>query len=117
MALPKDVQALLDALEPDVRRAFLDAIANITSRAQMDMIAGHIQAGNIEAAILALRIDPAFFRPLDKALTDAFYRGGVAALAGLPKLPDPFYLAALQFLVSTEGIREPSSGDEITSDD
>lgn len=117
MALPRDIQALLDLLEPEIRKAFLEAIQGITSQAQLKAVAGHIEAGNIDAALLALRIDPAFFRPLDRAITDAYYRGGVLALASLPKLPDPFYRAALQSLASMDGTREPLHGQNSTSED
>lgn len=116
MALPREVQALLDELEPEIRKAFLEAVARITSKAQLATITGHLEAGNIEAAILALRIDPAFFRPLDRALTDAYYRGGVAALAALPRISDPFYLAALQSLSSTEDMIERWPGQSDTSE-
>lgn len=88
--LPGDIQRALDTLDPATRKAFRDAIEGITSRAQMQTIIGHIEAGNIDAAIAALRIDPRFFAPLDRALSEAFYQGGVIALAGLPRLKDPF---------------------------
>lgn len=110
MALPRDIQALLDLLEPEIRKAFLDAIQGITSQAQLKAVAGHIEAGNIDAALLALRIDPAFFRPLDRAITDAYYRGGVLALASLPAIPDPFLEAALRSLASMEDMIVPSDG-------
>lgn len=75
MALPSDVQAVLDKLEPEVRQAFLDAIDRITSQAQFNTVVAHIQAGNIEAAVLALRVDPTFFQPMDRLISEAFYRG------------------------------------------
>ena len=114
MAFPSEVQAILDALEPDVRKAFLDAIGRITSQAQLQTIIGHIQNGNVEAAIAALRVDPVFFQPLDRALSDAYYRGGVAALAALPKIPDPFR-AVQRFLASMEDMTAPNSGQDHTS--
>lgn len=114
MAFPSEVQAILDALEPEVRKAFLDAIGRITSQAQLQTVVGHIQNGNIEAAIAALRVDPVFFQPLDRALSDAYYRGGVAALAALPKIPDPFR-AVQRFLASMEDMTAPNCGQEHTS--
>ncbi|WCK26645.1 hypothetical protein [Agrobacterium pusense] len=114
MAFPSEVQAILDALEPEVRKAFLDAIGRITSQAQLQTIIGHIQNGNVEAAIAALRVDPVFFQPLDRALSDAYYRGGVAALAALPKIPDPFR-AVQRFLASMEDMTAPNSGQDHTS--
>lgn len=114
MAFPSEVQAILDALEPEVRKAFLDAIGRITSQAQLQTVVGHIQNGNIEAAVAALRVDPVFFQPLDRALSDAYYRGGVAALAALPKIPDPFR-AVQRFLALMEDMTAPNCGQDHTS--
>jgi hypothetical protein len=111
MAFPSEVQAILDAMEPEVRKAFLDAIGRITSQAQLQTVIGHVQNGNIEAAIAALRVDPVFFQPLDRALSDAYYRGGVAALAALPKIPDPFR-AVQRFLASMEDMTAPACGQD-----
>lgn len=114
MAFPSEVQAILDALEPEVRKAFLEALGRITSQAQLQTVIGHIQNGNIEAAVAALRVDPVFFQPLDRALSDAYYRGGVAALAALPKIPDPFR-AVQRFLASMEDMTAPTCGQDHTS--
>jgi hypothetical protein len=86
----RELNQLLARLEPELRRAFEAAIRQITSAAQIELVAGHIRAGNIEAAMAALRIDPRFFGPLDRAIADAYIAGGVAALASLPRLRDPF---------------------------
>lgn len=114
MAFPSEFQAVLDKLEPEVRQAFLDALAKITSAAQIKTIIAHIEAGNVEAAILALRLDPAFFQPLDRLISEAFYQGGVVTLASLPKIPDPFR-AVQRFLASMEDMTAPKLGDESTS--
>lgn len=107
--LPPDLQAAFDAMEPQVRRAFEEAIARITSAAQLETIIGHLRGGNVEAAVAALRIDPRFFAPLDRALGEAFYRGGVMALASLPRLKDPFLEAELSS-ASTPATPAPRSG-------
>lgn len=109
MALPSDVQALLDELEPEIRKAFLEAIDRITSQAQLSTITAHLQAGNVDAAILALRLDPVFFQPLDRAIMEAYYRGGVLALASLPRIPDPF-LVEQRFSDLMAATFEPKAG-------
>ncbi|MBO0141503.1 hypothetical protein JZX87_10045 [Agrobacterium sp. Ap1] len=114
MAFPTEFQAVLDKLEPEVRQAFLDALSKITSSAQINTIIAHIEAGNVEAAILALKVDPTFFQPLDRLLSEAFYQGGVTALAALPKIPDPFR-AVQRFLASMEDMTAPKHGDESSS--
>ena len=73
--------------------AFMEAIAKVTSTAQLQTIVGHLEAGNIEAAVQALKLDPSFFAPLDRALNEAQYQGAVMVLAGLPKIKDPFPVA------------------------
>lgn len=85
-----NLQAILERLEPEVRRAFEEAIADIRSAAQLQAVIGHLEAGNVEAALIALNLRAEFFQPLDDALTDAFNAGGVSVLAGLPALPVPF---------------------------
>ena len=116
MALPSDVQALLDELEPEIRKAFLEAIDRITSQAQLSTITAHLQAGNVDAAILALRLDPVFFQPLDRAIMEAYYRGGVLALASLPRIPDPF-LVEQRFSALVDATFAPKPGDESTPQD
>lgn len=100
--------AILARLEPDVRRAFEEAIADLRSAAQLQAVIGHIEAGNIEAALIALNLRAEFFRPLDEALAKAFNAGGVSALAGLPTLPVPFPLGRAWLLVSMAATREPN---------
>lgn len=86
--LPKDVQAALDRLEPALRDAFLEAIDRITDAAQLNRLIEEIEAGNIEEAIEALRIEQGFFSPLYEAQRRAYLDGGEIVLAGL-KLKDP----------------------------
>ena len=103
-----NLQAILERLEPAVRRAFEEAIADIRSAAQLQAVIGHIESGNIEAALIALNLRAEFFAPLDRALTDAFNAGGVSALAGLPALPVPFPLALAWWRALTAATRGPS---------
>lgn len=90
LALPPEVLKALSELEPQMRDAFLQAVQRIQSAAQFELVVGHIAAGRFEEALLALRLDPTFFAPLDRAMSEAYWRGGVAALAALPRLKDPF---------------------------
>ena len=103
-----NLQAILDRLEPAVRRAFEEAIADIRSAAQLQAVIGHLEAGNVEAALIALNLRAEFFQPLDDALRSAFNAGGVSALAGLPALPVPFPLALAWWRALTAATREPN---------
>lgn len=88
--LPRDIQAALDRLEPAIRDGFLEAIDLITSAAQLNRLIAEIEAGRIEEAIEALRIEQGFFGPLSEAKRQAYLEAGVMVLAGL-RLKDPFY--------------------------
>ena len=88
--LPPAVAKALAKMEPAIRRAFEEAIRNLTSVAQVKLIEDALAAGDVQRAIAALRIDQTFFAPLDRAISEAFWQGGVTALAGLPRLNDPF---------------------------
>jgi hypothetical protein len=88
--IPADIQAVLDTFEPQLRKAFLDAVEQVKSVAQMQAIIGHLQTGNVEAAVQALRLDKSFYAPLDRVMAEVFWQGGVMALASLPRMRDPF---------------------------
>lgn len=109
MALPVKIQKILDELEPQMAKAFQEAIDKVTSSAQLKTIIGHIESGNIEAVILALRLDPSFFHPMDRAIQEAYFRGGAVGLLQLPAIPNPFLVAAL-LLGSMDATSAQSSG-------
>ena len=113
--LPRDIQALVDRLEPEIRNAFLEAIDQITDAAQMNRLIAALEAGNVEEAIEALRIEQGFFSPLNEATRGAYLDGGNLVLAGL-KLKDPF--SGDKFVMGFDGravraerwLRDQSSG-------
>lgn len=88
--LPADIQAALDKLEPAIAKAFADAIAQITSTAQLTMIEDAIKRGAYDEAVRLLSVNPSAFAALDNAIMQARYQGAVMALASLPRLKDPF---------------------------
>lgn len=86
----KTIAELLAQIEPRIREAFLAAIADVRSEAQLAVIAGALQEGRTEDAIRALNLGPEFFTPLDDVLRAAYLDGGRNAILGLPALPSPF---------------------------
>jgi hypothetical protein len=90
--IPADLQRLIDQWEPQVRRAFMDAIADITSQAQLSLIVDAIQSGDMARLQAVLNVDRSFFAPLDRAISAAYIEGGIRALAGLPVIRDPVSL-------------------------
>lgn len=82
------IEELIAKFEPSIRDAFNEAIADITSQAEIGRIAALLDRGDIEGAIRAVNIDPVAFRGLDEAIRQAYIGGGIAATSGLPKLRD-----------------------------
>ncbi len=78
-------EAAVKGMAPEVRTAFLQAIADVRSTAQMEVIHAAIDRGDVEAVINALRLGPEFFAPLDDAITRAFQLGGAYAISTFPK--------------------------------
>lgn len=107
--IPADVQAFLDKFEPQIRDAFIQAIARIKSSAQLRLVIGHLENRDIPSAIAALHLNEAFLAPLDRHLDAAHWEGGVATLAGLPRLTDPFP-GNVSSSCSTGGTSEPRRG-------
>ena len=92
MSRASDIQRITDALaqlEPQFRAAFLRAVNDMRSSAQIAVVAKAIEEGRISDAVAALNVDPAFWAPLDDAMRAAYLQGGRDAIAALPVIPDP----------------------------
>lgn len=85
-----EIEKAIQMLEPQVREAFLSAVADVRSSAQLVYIVKALEAGDIDRALTLARIEPAFFAPLDDAIRAAYLMGGRDALTGLPAIADPF---------------------------
>lgn len=83
------IELLTDEFEPLLKAAFLDAILDITKRAELARIIERLERGDIPGAIEAIHLDPAAFRALDNGIVAAFNAGGTSAVGALPKLRDP----------------------------
>lgn len=89
------IQAALDAMEPALRAAFMQAVADIRSAAQIAQLVDALEKGDVPRALAILNVDPAFWAPLDDAIVAAYLRGGRDAIAALPVIPDPAGLGKL----------------------
>lgn len=87
--IPADLQRQINALEPTIRDAFLQSIADIRSEAQMALVIDAIEKGDVQKLVAVLNLDATFFTPLDRAIEGAYIEGGIRALSGLPVIPDP----------------------------
>jgi hypothetical protein len=86
MALPNSWEALVNSWPPELRKAFLDAVAAIRDRAQVKAIADRLERGDVEGALEAAGIDPAAFAGYASRLGDAYQAGGNATAARIPAL-------------------------------
>lgn len=101
-------EAYLARMEPEMRKALLEAFQDIRSSAQLSLVIGHLERGDIEAAIAALNLRPEFLAPLDDALGRAFLEGGRQALLALPVLTNPFTVAV--WLCASRGATSGRNG-------
>jgi hypothetical protein len=83
------IEQLTDDWEPKIKAAFFAAITDIVSRAEINRIVERLERGDIAGAIDAVHLDPAAFRTLDTAITQAFDAGGASQIGALPTLRDP----------------------------
>ena len=83
------IDALLARYEPGLRKAFLQAIADVANNADFERVVDAMNRGDIANALRAVHLDAAAFRPLDRAVAETFTGGGVASTDGLPTLRDP----------------------------
>lgn len=83
------IQAALEQMEPAFRDAFLRAVEDVRSSAQLASLIAALERGDVQQAMAVLNVDPAFWAPLDDAIRQAYLLGGRNALAALPVIPDP----------------------------
>lgn len=81
------VNELLEPLGEQYQTAFLAAIDDITSRADVRAVIIALEAGNYDAAVAALHIDPSAFAALDLQFRQAYQAGGAYEATTLSQLP------------------------------
>ncbi len=75
---------LIDQWDDKLRAAFEQSIKDIRDQAQIERLAQMLARGDVDGALRAVGINPAAFRPLDRALEAAFEAGGNATAGSLP---------------------------------
>lgn len=87
--MPKDTRQAfmeqLDKISPTLKRSFSEAVQDIRSASQLRLLEDAIDRGDLDAAFKVLHLGPVFFAPLDRALGEAFYSGGIYQMSRLPK--------------------------------
>lgn len=80
MASRRDLRDLIDDLAPELRDAFLRAVADIRSDTQLTAVIEALESGDIEGALDAIALGHEYFAPLDRAIEEAYWQGGGLAM-------------------------------------
>lgn len=89
MAGANRLDQLIEAWTPRLQKAFMDAIAHIRSRAQINVIVTMLEKGDIDGAIRGVGLDPVAFRDFENGISDAFEAGGRFTADAIPPLAEP----------------------------
>lgn len=89
MATLKTVEQLTEEWAPAIRKAFLDAIYAIRDRVVVGDVVDALRRGDIEGAVRAVGLDPAAFRGVDAAISQAFEAGGSGTTGSMPAVRNP----------------------------
>jgi hypothetical protein len=81
MATIKSLLELIDRFTPELRKAFLASVQDIKDSARIGDIVKAIERGDITAAVNAIGLEPAAFRPLTAGVETAFEQGGIFTAA------------------------------------
>jgi hypothetical protein len=79
---------LIAQWEPRLRQAFTEAIQNVRSGAQIELIARMLEKGDVDGALRAVGLNPTQFRIFDKTFEAAYESGGLATTTALPPMVD-----------------------------
>lgn len=79
---------LLERYGPKVADAFIEAVSDLATAADLQRLIIAIQHGNLGEAIEALHLDPAAFAGLQDAIREAYLAGGDGAVGLLPRMVD-----------------------------
>jgi len=83
------IDKLIDSWEPELKKAFTAAVANMRNAAQVGQIAKMLEKSDIEGALRAVALDPVALRVFDRRIVDAFESGGNITANAFPKLTSP----------------------------
>lgn len=83
------IEALFARWEPEVRAAFLDAVADIRDSITLRVVVERLERGDVDGAIHAMHLDPEAFARLERVIAEAYYEGGQATVGNLPIVRDP----------------------------
>lgn len=82
----RNIDDLIETWTPQLREAFLNAIALIQDRTQLQVIVAALARGDVEAAVRAVGLDPITFREFEITLAASFESGGSSVVGSIPAL-------------------------------
>ena len=85
---PAELDRLMERLEGRISKAFAASIQDMRDAVNFTALIAHLRAGNTEAVMRALNLQPDMFAPLDAAITESFADGGRYEI-GNQRVPDP----------------------------
>ena len=85
---PAELDKLLERLEGRIAAAFAASIQDMRDAVNFTALIAHLRAGNTEAVMRALNLQPDMFGPLDAAISEGLADGGRYEI-GNHKVPDP----------------------------
>lgn len=77
------IEALIAKLEPQLRKAFEDAVNDWRNNVDLDALAQALERGDVESAVRAANIQPAALNGLTRSIETAFEQAGSAETTGL----------------------------------
>lgn len=80
--IDRELQALMRKMEPQVARAFIAAIRDLTSNVRFNDLVAAIERNDLEAAIRAIDMEPAVFARLTGTIAESFSAGGAIVAGG-----------------------------------
>lgn len=86
----QELDALIDTFAPQIRAAFMAAIADVVDNTIINEVIKAIQNGDPAQAFRALGMSDASMLPITKAIEEAFETGGVMTGATFPKYLNTF---------------------------
>lgn len=72
---------LIDDLSPEIRRAFLASVTDLTANVNWPRLLAELERSNIDGAIAALNISPAAWAEYSSAMTAAYAKAGASTAA------------------------------------
>lgn len=110
MAQLDRIEALLKTWEPKIKAAFLASVRAARGRVNLGELIRLLKAGDIESAVRVVGMADAAFRPLGRAMEEAFEAGGNDALLGVRLTGSPLGLR----IAPVFDVRDPAANAWLT---